>query len=230
MRLFEKFKKSMPTNEALCDAAVKLVLEGRDKLYIKSNFSSLIDEANDRIYKSYLKAQAEVGEPIIVERFTESKKGLFEEFDSFFMSIFQSRKSRAGDAFEHMIRSLFKSLDYPFAEQINIEGATPDFVLPSEKRFREQPLDCIIFTAKRTLRERWRQVVTEANKGYGFFLATIDEKVSQSQIEQMARHKVFMVVPQKLKNEKYSGYYSVLSFEEFFARHLDPAMQRWQMG
>jgi len=73
-------------------------------------------------------------------------------------------------------------------------------------------------------------VVTEANKGYGFFLATIDEKVSQSQIEQMARHKVFMVVPQKLKNEKYSGYYSVLSFEEFFARHLDPAMQRWQMG
>lgn len=227
MKLFENFKKNMPTNEQLCEGAVKNVLEGKDKNHIKNNFSALIDDANSKIYEAYLKAQSSAGNPLIIARCEQSKEGLFEEFDSFFMSIFQSRKSRAGDAFEHMIRSLFKSLDYPFSEQINIEGAKPDFILPSEEYFRERPLDCIIFTAKRTLRERWRQVVTEANKGYGFFLATIDEKISGSQIDQMARHKVYLVVPKKLKNEKYAAYYNVLSFEEFFGKHLDPAMSRW---
>lgn len=227
MKLFEKFKQNMPTNEQLCDVAVKAVLDGKDKLYIKNNFSQLIDATHNEIYSAYLRAQSSAGNPLIIARYEQSKESLFEEFDSFFMSIFQSRKSRAGDAFEHMIRSLFKSLDYPFAEQINIEGAKPDFILPSEEYFRERPLDCIIFTAKRTLRERWRQVVTEANKGYGFFLATIDEKVSGSQIDQMAKHKVYLVVPKQLKNDKYPTYYNVLSFEEFFKHHLDPAMLRW---
>ena len=135
-------------------------------------------------------------------------------------------------AFEYIIRTLFKRLDYPFSEQVEIDGAKPDFVMPSKDYLDERPLDCIIFTAKRTLRERWRQVVTEANKGYAFFLATIDNKVAKSQIEQMAKHKVYMVVPKKIKeeNEAYSGVYSVLSFEEFFEHHLDPAIGRWQLS
>lgn len=228
MKLFEKFSKKMPTNESLCKAAISSALNGKDTVYIKRNFSELIDQVNDLVYKSYLKAQSEVGDPLLIERYQESTKGLFVDFDKFFMSIFQSRKTRAGGAFEYIIRSLFKSLSYPFSEQVDVEGATPDFVLPSEQHFRSRPLDCIIFTAKRTLRERWRQVVTEANKGYGFFLATIDEKVSQSQIEQMAKHKVYMVVPKKLKTEKYAAYYNVLSFEEFFLHHLDPAILRWK--
>jgi hypothetical protein len=227
MKMFLQFKQGMPTNEKLCNDAVQSILENKDKTYIKENFSALIDEVNQQIYANYLSAQSAIGNPLIAEKIASTKEKLFEEFDSFFMSIFQSRKSRAGEAFEHMIRSLFKSLDYPFSEQINIDGAKPDFILPSADYFRQRPLECIIFTAKRTLRERWRQVVTEANKGYGFFLATIDEKISKSQIEQMANHKVYLVVPKKIKESKYSAFYNVLSFEEFFIRHLDPAMLRW---
>ena len=70
------------------------------------------------------------------------------------MSIFQSRKSRAGKAFEYTIRELFSRLSYPFSEQVKIDGAKPDFVMPSENYFIRKPLDSIIFTAKRTLRER----------------------------------------------------------------------------
>lgn len=228
MELFQLFKQQMPTNEKLCDEAIHAVLVGKDRAFIKKNFSALMEEVNIRIYQNYLTAQSAVGNPLILAKVESTKERLFEEFDSFFMSIFQSRKSRAGDAFEHMIRNLFKSLNYPFSEQVNIEGAKPDFVLPSEDYFRKRPLDCIIFTAKRTLRERWRQVVTEANKSYGFFLATIDTKISKSQIEQMAKHKVYLVVPKALKEEVYTDAYNVLSFEDFFAQHLDPAIVRWE--
>jgi restriction endonuclease EcoRII-like protein len=229
MKLYDKFKIEMPSNGQLCEDAARDYLRDHDSGYIRNNFSNLIDELNREVYKKYLEAQSKSGQQIVEARITEGLNNLYEEFDSFFMSVFQSRKSRAGGAFEFIIKELFIRLGYPFATQVNIEGATPDFVLPSEKHFREDPLGSIIFTAKRTLRERWRQVVTEANKGYGFFLATIDNKVTASQIKQMEKHKVHMIVPESLHNDidHYKEANNVITFENFFKHYLDPAMDRW---
>lgn len=156
----------------------------------------------------------------------------FNELDMFFLSISQSRKSRAGKAFEYIIEEMLNRLGYPFSDQVIIDGAKPDYVMPSEEHFRKKPLDSIIFTAKRTLRERWRQVVTEANKGYGYYLATIDEKITKSQILQAESHKIYIVVPKSLKDDNpvYADSYSVISFEQFFEQQLDPAMKRWGLS
>jgi EcoRII C terminal len=232
IKLYENFKTRMPTNEQLCEAAAKEHLRTHDHIHIKSNFSNLIDELNQEVYKKYLEAQSHSGQRVIESRLSEGKDSLYEDLDSFFMSVFQSRKSRAGGAFEFIIKELFVRLGYPFSTQVDIEGAKPDFVLPGEDYFSEDPLGSIIFTAKRTLRERWRQVVTEANKGYGFFLATIDNKVSASQIKQMEKHKVHMVVPESLhsKIEHYKEGRNVITFENFFKHYLDPAMDRWGLS
>ena len=145
--------------------------------YIKSNFSALIEELENSahtLYKDYEKASGTnalleffglakgiIPVPIkLVETFKES----FEELNLFFLSLSQSRKSRAGKAFEVIIKRLFKALDYPFDEQVVINGK-PDFLLPGEKHYMAHGADCIIFTAKRTLRERWRQIVTEGIRG-----------------------------------------------------------------
>ena len=231
MQLFDIFKKQIPSNEQLCISAAELILRGKSKQNIKENFSLFIDEMNAQVYQQYLTAQKEIGQKILEARISQSAESLYRDLDSFYMSVFQSRKSRAGGAFEYVIRVLFTSLDYPFSEQVEIDGAKPDFVMPSKDFFVQRPLDCIIFTAKRTLRERWRQVVTEANKSYGFFLATIEKKVARNQIEQMAKHKVYLVVPKDLKenNEVYAAAYNVLSFEDFFSNHLDPALARWDL-
>jgi hypothetical protein len=89
-------------------------------------------------------------------------------------------------------------------------------------------MDCIIFTVKRTLRERWRQIVTEGTRGYLFFLATIDEKISSKQLQEIQSHRIYVVVPERIKNETYSAHSNVISFETFFEQHVDPAMRRWQ--
>ena len=72
--------------------------------------------------------------------------------------------------------------------------------------------------------------IMENNLHYTIFLQR--NRFQKSRIEQMAKHKVYMVVPKKIKeeNEAYSGVYSVLSFEEFFEHHLDPAIGRWQLS
>ncbi len=231
MTLFDEFKKNVPNNDVLCKQAADIVLTGKNSEAIKEDFSSLFEKMQEEIYRQYLCAQETSGQMVIDNQIAEEGAVYFADMDKLLMSIFQSRKSRAGKAFEYIIKELFTRLSYPFSEQVDIDGAKPDFVMPSEAYFKEKPLDSIIFTAKRTLRERWRQVVTEANKGYGYFLATLDAKVTKSQIEQAAKHKVFLVVPKSIKdsNDVYSNEYNVLSFEQFFADYLDPAMARWKV-
>jgi len=106
----------------------------------------------------------------------------------------------------------------------------PDFSLPSIEHFRNDPPDCIIFTVKRTLRERWRQIVTEGTRGLGFFLATIDEKIATRDLAEMLKSRIRLVVPARVKASRkdYAGAPNVITFENFFRDHLDPAMARWK--
>lgn len=229
MNLFQKFKTHMLTNDEICQQVSEKLLTGVSTELLKSNFSKYLSQMQDDIYSLYLEKQFSAGQTVINEQIEANGTVDFNDMDKLFLSISQSRKSRAGKAFEYVIETMLIKLGYPFSDQVVIDGAKPDYVMPSEEYFREKPLDSIIFTAKRTLRERWRQVVTEANKGYGYYLATIDEKITKSQIQQAESHKIYIVVPKSLKdgNPVYADSYSVISFEQFFQHQLDPAMKRW---
>ena len=231
MTLFDKFKNTIPTNDLLIKRVLDRVLYGKPPKDIKIQFSDLLIRIHDDIYKEYLYEQENSGQKVINDEIKKKGTISFNDLDSFLLSISQSRKSRAGKAFELIIENLLTKLGYPYSKQVVIEGAKPDYVLPSEEYFLKQPLDSILLTAKRTLRERWRQVVTEANKGYGYFLATIDDGISKNQIELASKNKIFIVVPRALKQSvpHYKESYSVITFEEFFENYLDPAMRRWGM-
>jgi hypothetical protein len=84
------------------------------------------------------------------------------------------------------------------------------------------------FTCKRTLRERWRQVVTEGLTGQAFYLATIDEGISVPELTRMRERNVIVVVPEAIKSSYYLTQLNVISFENFFDHHLDPALGRWK--
>jgi hypothetical protein len=153
----------------------------------------------------------------------------FYALDRFFLGLTQGRRPRAGAAFELLIRRLFVALNYPFTSQAVINGQ-PDFILPSVEHFRKNAMDAIIFTVKRTLRERWRQIVTEGTRGMGFFLATIDEAVTPRDLKDMLASRIYLVVPSRIKalRKDYTDAPNVMTFENFFAYHLDPAMVRWK--
>lgn len=213
-----------------------------NKEQIKTHFDSLLDETQLEIYSVYLNYERKYGEKVFnvfinhlintkeLTSLSEAGKVLgkyFKVFDSFFLSIAQSRKARAGKSFETIHNALFKKLDYPFDEQKVINGK-PDFLMPSFKHFKNNPIDCIIFTAKRTLRERWRQIVTEGTRGLGFYLATIDEEISSNQLMEAHNNRIYIVCPERIKKKFYTDKINVLSFTQFFKDHLDPAMKRWK--
>lgn len=209
---------------------------------IKQNFDSLFDATQAEIYEVYKKHQKMFGQQVM-RKYAEhlEKEGIakdikqlvdilassFELFDKFYLSLAQSRKQRAGSSFEDIHNALFKKLKYPFDEQRVINGK-PDFIMPSYDHYMKNPMDCIIFTAKRTLRERWRQIVTEGTRGLGFYLATIDESISSNQINEALKNRIYIVCPERVRAACYSGSTNVLSFSRFFKDHLDPALERWK--
>jgi len=211
-----------------------------DKQWIKSNFSKLIEEIQLKAYELYQNAER----PAAAQAFREVFSALLpktpnsEDFfkllndnfwvlDRFFLGLTQGRRPRAGKAFEHVINGLFTTLEYPYTSQPIINGQ-PDFLLPGIDHYQRNAMDCIIFTVKRSLRERWRQIVTEGTRGHMFFLATIDESIGTRDLADMLGNRIYLVMPERIRAECYSSQANVISFENFFQHYLDPAMTRWR--
>ena len=234
---------TLKSQEDIASEAAEIVMRHHHSATeLKRNFDAIISESEEETYRVYKKYEQEYVSAVIrafIDHLTEEGEirtmsdvpiALGKHvplLDKFFLSLSQGRKARAGSAFETIHTSLFKQLGYPFSEQETIDGK-PDFIMPSVEYYRRNAMACLIFTAKRTLRERWRQIVTEGTRGYGFFLATIDKKLSSNQLAEMATHRIYVVVPKNIKNENYSDKENVLSFEDFFTDHLDPRMTVWR--
>jgi len=244
MNLFDDFREMIlsPTDVVQKAIQERLAPPNNTPEYIKNNFSDLIEALQLDAYNIYLKGEEDAGKSVIEDRVRErlvpyatvedvvqATGSMFSELDRFFLSLTQGRRNRAGRAFEIILKTLFRRLNYPFEEQQVINGKT-DFLMPHRRHWDNNPMDCIIFTVKRSLRERWRQIVTEGTRGLGFYLATIDEAVSRQQLTEMMRNRIYLVVPRRIKDDTriYSAQSNVISFEDFFTHHLDPAIARWK--
>jgi hypothetical protein len=243
-RLKEEFNRRITSGQAIATRAVARALAGRDNdaAWIKTNFSALVEQVQIDAYRDYLESEKDagreamaavfvpmVGNPSTGEDGVRLVGGYFYALDRFYLGLTQGRRPRAGKTFEYLIKELFRRLQYPFTPQAIINGQ-PDFILPSIEHFHHNAPDCIIFTVKRTLRERWRQIVTEGTRGLGFFLATIDEEVAVRDLGEMLRSRINLVVPERIKHCRpdYEQAPNVISFEHFFRFYLDPAMDRWR--
>ena len=238
------YNERMSSQEEIVLSAINTVIRARGDSSdnIKSGFSEYLLDIERETHRVFLEKQENAGRPALKqyleEKTSESSTKVdvinavtdsFNVLIAFFLSLSQARRARAGSAFEFIIKDLFKRLDYPFDEQEVINGK-PDFLFPSRVHFDRNPMDCIIFTVKRKVRERWRQIVTEGTRGLGFFLATIDKDVSRKQLKEMLANRIHLVLPATTLAEKqdYQQSVNAISFEDFFANWLDPAMNRWR--
>lgn len=239
-----RFGIKMPENRAIIDRVLELILDefNGNVDEIKAHYDELVTRVESLAYDVYLNYQRDYGYKVLsalgsyllqtgsivsAQDIPDALGDSFETLDSFFLSLGQSRKARAGKVFEQIHSRLFSMLGYPFTEQPVI-GGKPDFVMPSIEAYKVMSMECIIFTAKRTLRERWRQIVTEGTGGAVFYLATIDQNITEQQFYEMKRHKIYVVVPKSIKDSKYTLSNNVISFGEFFTNHLDHKMKLWK--
>lgn len=84
------------------------------------------------------------------------------------------------------------------------DGKTPDFLFPSMAAYRDPsfPADRLrMLAVKTTCKDRWRQVLNEADRIPSKHLLTLQEGVSQSQFSEMVKAGVSLVVPASLTDK-----------------------------
>ncbi|MCM1578851.1 MAG: type II restriction endonuclease [Ruminococcus sp.] len=124
-----------------------------------------------------------------------------EEFISTANIVLNRRKSRAGKSLEHHLAAIFEGNNLRFSSQTVTEGnKKPDFIFPSGAVYHnpEYPTSKIItLAAKTTCKDRWRQIINEADRlrGKDKFLCTLQQGISSSQMDEMSSEKVILVVP-----------------------------------
>jgi hypothetical protein len=119
-------------------------------------------------------------------------------------TVLNRRKSRAGKSLENHLSAIFEGNELVFASQPFTEGnKRPDFLFPSQDAYRDIrfPEGKLIFLgAKTTCKDRWRQVINEANRIRVKHLFTLQQGISPQQLDEMTEENVKLVVPKQYIN------------------------------
>ena len=123
-------------------------------------------------------------------------------FISFSLSVQNRRKSRAGNALENHLSFLFERLNIKFSRTPQTEGhSKPDFLFPGIEEY-QNPLfparSLTMLGVKTTCKDRWRQILAEADRIEEKHLFTLQSGISQNQTDGMGAHKVQLVIPRQI--------------------------------
>lgn len=124
------------------------------------------------------------------------------EFVEYAGSLTNRRKSRSGRSLELHMRLILEEEHVPFSWQARTEhNKSPDFLFPSEDAYNDGgfPAESLfMLAAKTTCKDRWRQILNEADRIPQKHLLTLQEGVSVNQFEEMRNAGVSLVVPESL--------------------------------
>lgn len=113
--------------------------------------------------------------------------------------VLNRRKSRAGKSLEHHLACIFTHNELVFEEQaITEDNKKPDFLFPNAECYHNLLFpaeDLIVLGAKTTCKDRWRQVLTEADRVDVKYLFTLQQGISKNQLREMHDSHLTLVVP-----------------------------------
>ena len=113
--------------------------------------------------------------------------------------ILNRRKSRAGKSLEHHLSSIFTTSGLDFEEQaVTEDNKKPDFLFPGSEAYHSiifPDEDLTFLGAKTTCKDRWRQVLNEADRIKTKYLFTLQQGVSSNQMREMRHENLLLVVP-----------------------------------
>lgn len=186
-----------PSSEEM-SAAARMI---QDTVY---NHIELVKTNPDRKLLDWTDAEYRLFRALEFARYGEMITRGFDSVETFVNvanQVLNRRKSRAGKSLEHHLSALFDGNGLQYQEQAVTEGnKKPDFLFPSQAAYHNMsyPTEKLIsLAAKTTCKDRWRQVINEANRlrGQAKFLCTLQQGISAAQMDEMQEEKVILVVP-----------------------------------
>lgn len=156
----------------------------------------------DNILINWLDAEFSLFKTIENDRYAVRIKTPFssvEELVETANTILNRRKSRAGKSLEHHLTEVFSLSKVSFESQVITEGnKKPDFLFPSQEAYlnpRFNPEKLCVLASKTTCKDRWRQILNEADRIKTKHLFTLQQGISSNQLDEMIKSNVQLVVP-----------------------------------
>jgi hypothetical protein len=129
-----------------------------------------------------------------------------DEFVVHAQTVLQRRKARSGRSLELHTREILLEEGFEEGQAFSHgpesdPGKRPDFLFPSQAAYRNAafPASSLrMLAVKTTCKDRWRQILNEANRVATKHLLTLQEGVSENQFREMTEAGVRLVVPEGL--------------------------------
>lgn len=120
-------------------------------------------------------------------------------FISYSLGVQNRRKSRAGYALGHHVEALLEVHGIRHTREATTEKRNgPDFLFPGEVEYHDlafRDADLLMLGVKTSCKDRWRQVLAEADRIPAKHLLTLEPGISTAQTDEMAKERLQLVVP-----------------------------------
>lgn len=198
--------------------------------YINSHGTtpSQVKSNPDKNILKWIEAEYDLFKTLENDRYSELIKSPFSSVENLVKSantILNRRKSRAGKSLEHHLEEIFKIAELLFQTQVTTENnKKPDFLFPNIEAYNNPNFDdkkLILLAAKTTCKDRWRQILNEADRIETKHLFTLQQGISKNQLEEMKRYNVQLVVPKAYVSSFPPEYRTDLLILEKFVKKVE---------
>jgi len=156
----------------------------------------------------------------ISEGFIDGDSVDVDGFIKYSLGVQNRRKSRMGHSFENQLRAVFDAFELRYDRQVVTEnGKKPDFIFPGEKEYFDSSFNVeylSMLAAKSSCKDRWPQILPEAERISQKHLVTLEPGISVPQTTMMQTANVQLIVPSDIQSSYTSEQQSWLwSVEDF---------------
>jgi hypothetical protein len=195
--MLEKYGRTFPTTKEMA-------------LFARSQVEVDLDRPDETLVR-WLNREEELFRAlesvVIIERLAIGFRTV-DEFIQYSLSVQNRRKSRMGFALQNHLSEVFTQQGLRFTPQARTEGNNrPDFIFPGQREYQNGAFEAallVMLGVKSTSKDRWRQLLTEADRIAEKHLCTLEAGISVKQTAEMQRQKLALVIPESL-HETYTS-------------------------
>lgn len=206
-RIEEKFGSKFPSTVEFSDFVQSEIKHEIDLLGDPDGALILLTETEERYFKAleYLNICSRLKTVFSPREYINLSDISRSDVDTLLaevLSFHNRRKSRAGFSFENHIKFILDANQIRYTLHGKTElKVTPDFLFPGVSEYHNPnfPSNLLrMLAAKTTCKDRWRQVISEANRIPIKHLITLEGNISEPQMEEMRVGGIQLVMPQPI--------------------------------
>ena len=174
--------------------------------YARSTLDIKVQDGQDAVIMAWMEREEilfrTLERYLIADRLTKGFNDDVDGFIQFSLSVQNRRKSRVGYALENHLQAMFDECKISYSRTaITEQKSRPDFLFPGQKEYHDPNFNQLKLTmlgVKSSCKDRWRQVLAEANRINHKHLLTLETAISTNQTDEMQAKNLQLVLPRLL--------------------------------